>query len=46
MRTVVLADGSGGSGGLDPLWFPGGHKMKREGNPALGQDAAHVAGST
>lgn len=24
---MVLADGSGDSAGLDPLWFPGGHRM-------------------
>lgn len=27
MRTVVICDGGGESGGLDPLWFPGGHKI-------------------
>ncbi len=27
MRTVIISDGGGDSGGLDPLWFPGGHKL-------------------
>ncbi len=29
MRTVVLADASGASAGLDPNWFPGGHHLSR-----------------
>jgi len=29
MRTVVLADASGASAGLDPNWFPGGHQLSR-----------------
>ena len=33
MRTVVVADGSGESAGLDPLWFPGGHKLGRSAEP-------------
>lgn len=30
MRTIVLSDDSG-SGSLDPLWFPGGNQLKRDG---------------
>lgn len=30
MRTIVLSDDSG-AGGLDPLWFPGGNQLQREG---------------
>ena len=32
MRTVILSDTSGESGGLDPLFFPGGHSIKGLGN--------------
>ncbi|BDA43351.1 Phosphoglycerate mutase-like protein [Coccomyxa sp. Obi] len=32
MRTVVICDGGGESGGLDPLWFPGGHNLKAHGS--------------
>lgn len=28
MRTVMIADGGGDSGGLDPLWFPGSHRLE------------------
>ncbi|KAK9915171.1 hypothetical protein WJX75_005575 [Coccomyxa subellipsoidea] len=28
MRTVIISDGGGESGGLDPLWFPGGHRLE------------------
>ncbi|KAL0034530.1 hypothetical protein WJX79_006951 [Trebouxia sp. C0005] len=30
MRTIVLSDDAG-SGTVDPLWFPGGHQLQREG---------------
>ena len=30
MRTIVLSDDSG-DGSLDPLWFPGGNQLQREG---------------
>jgi hypothetical protein len=40
-RTVVLADGSGGSAGLDPLWFPGGHRMG-QGARAPDNGSAHA----
>ena len=30
MRTIVLSDDSG-HGSLDPLWFPGGNQLQREG---------------
>lgn len=30
MRTIVLSDNAG-EGNLDPLWFPGGHQLQREG---------------
>ena len=32
MRTVIISDTSGESGGLDPLFFPGGHSIKEPGN--------------
>lgn len=31
MRSIVLSDDSGTSGTLDPLWFPGGNQLHREG---------------
>ena len=31
MRSVILSDTSGESGGLDPLFFPGGHSIKGPG---------------
>ncbi len=30
MRTIVLSDDAG-NGTVDPLWFPGGHQLQREG---------------
>ncbi len=30
MRTIVLSDDAG-NGNVDPLWFPGGHQLQREG---------------
>lgn len=30
MRTIVLSEDAG-SGNVDPLWFPGGHQLQREG---------------
>ena len=35
MRTIVLSDDAG-DGTTDPLWFPGGHQLQREGmTPAM-----------
>lgn len=28
MRTVIVTDSGGDSGGLDPLWFHGGHTVE------------------
>ena len=34
MRSIVLSDDAG-SGNVDPLWFPGGHQLQREGKPLI-----------
>ena len=36
MRTVIISDTSGESGGLDPLFFPGGHLIKGGGDSING----------
>ena len=36
MRTVIISDTSGETGGLDPLFFPGGHLIKGGGHSSNG----------
>ena len=38
MRTVIISDTSGESGGLDPLFFPGGHSIKGPANEPVQSD--------
>ena len=45
MRTIVLSDDSS-EGGLDPLWFPGGNQLEREGNSCKGACYALRAGAS
>ena len=35
MRTVIISDTSVESGGLDPLFFPGGHSIKQPGKETV-----------